>query len=206
MARSVRDIIESIVFAGMKPGTPASQPQRKGRFGALRARIDRWLAGGAAPSDPLYLSRRTVGQRLRRVAVVAAPCLVVAGLISLGLTRYFVKKTPMPKLDMSPAEIAAKMLPNMDSVKLNTNRDVDVVEVHVDHSKGTALMGTVMNNTTHPIEMTEIVFDLTDSTGSQLGGVSQRMENLAPQVRQNFRLPIEQTSANFVLVREVRTH
>jgi hypothetical protein len=93
----------------------------------------------------------------------------------------------------------------MDHIKLDTNRDVDVMEVHVDHSKGTVLTGTVMNNTTHQIESAEIVFDLTDSTGSQLGGVSQRLENLSPKIRQNFRLPIEQSTAISVVVREVKT-
>jgi hypothetical protein len=97
------------------------------------------------------------------------------------------------------------MLPNMDQVKLDTNRDVDIMEVHVDSTKGTAVMGTVMNNTTHAIHSAEIVFDLTDSTGTQLGGVSQRLENLAPKIRQDFRLPIVQSTASFVLVREVKT-
>ncbi len=189
----------------MKPaGQPVAAPQRKGWLGRLRARLDRFLAGDAQ-SDPLYLTHRTIGQRLRVVAVIGTPCLVVAGLMALALTNYFVKKTPVPKLDMSPGELAAKMLPNMDHIKLDTNRDVDVMEVHVDHTKGAALTGTVMNNTNHEIQTAEIIFDLTDSTGSQLGGVSQKLENLAPQIRQNFRLPIEQTNARFVLVREVKT-
>jgi hypothetical protein len=208
MARSFRGIIESIVYAGMKPGAPAAQVQRHGRFARLRTLLDRWLVGSAAPSDPLYLTRRTIGQRIMRAAVIATPCLIVAGFIVLALNRYFVKTTPVPKMDMAPGEIAAiaaKMLPNMDHVKLDTNRDVDVLEVHVDHSKGLALTGTVMNNTSHRIETAEIIFDLTDATGSQLGGVSQRVENLAPQARQTFRLPIEQRDASFVLVREVRT-
>jgi hypothetical protein len=132
--------------------------------------------------------------------------LIVAGLIALALSNYFVKKTVMPRLDLSPAEIAAKMLPNLDHVNLDTNRDVDVLEVHVDHTKGTVLAGTVMNNTGHQIHTAEIVFDLTDETGTQLGGVSQRLENLPPRIHQDFRLPIEQSNASYALVREVRTH
>jgi hypothetical protein len=108
-------------------------------------------------------------------------------------------------MDMTPGELAAKMLPNMDHVKLDTNRDVDVLEVHIDRSKGMALTGTVVNNTSRQIPNAEIIFDLTDASGSQLGGVSQRMENLVPQVRQSFRLPIQTSGANYVLVREVRT-
>ena len=143
---------------------------------------------------------------MKFAAVTGIPCLIVAGLMTLALTNYFVKKTATPKFDMSPGERAAKMLPKMDNVKLDTNRDVDVIEVHIDRSKGIALAGTVMNNTSHSIETAEIIFDLTDAAGSQLGGVSQRIENLAPQIRHTFRLPIEQTDAALVLVREVRTH
>jgi hypothetical protein len=133
---------------------------------------------------------------------------VAAGLIALGLNSYFVKKIPEPKYDLSVAEraaAAAKMLPDIDHIKVDTNRDVDVMEVHIDSTGGTALMGTVKNNTAHEIRTADIVFDLTDSAGSQLGGVSQRLENLAPQTRVNFRLPIEQNNAKFALVREVKT-
>lgn len=208
MARRFREVIESIVFAGMKPGGAAAQSPRMRWLGPLRAPVERFLSGGLAPSDPLYLTNRTFGQRIRFAVVIGTPCVIVASLMALALSDYFVKKTAEPKLDPSPAEraaMAAKMLPNMDNVKLDTNRDVDVMEVHIDRTKGIALMGTVMNNTTHEIHSAEIVFDLTDSYGSQLGGVSQQLENLAPQIRQNFRLPIEQSSARFVLVREVNT-
>jgi len=71
--------------------------------------------------------------------------------MALALSNHFVKKTVMPRLDLPPAEVAAKMLPNLDHVKLDTNRDVDVMEVHVDRTKGTVVMGTVMNNTAHQI-------------------------------------------------------
>jgi hypothetical protein len=205
MASRLREVFESIVFAGMKPGAPAAQSRRMRWLGPLRTPIERLLSGGPAPSDPLYLTNRTIWQRTRVVVVIGTPCVIVAGLIAMALSNYFVKKTVMPKLDLSPGEIAAKMLPNMDHVVLDTNRDVAVIEVHVDHTKGTVLAGTVMNNTTHKIQTAEIVFDLTDDTGTQLGGVSQRLENLPPRIHQEFRLPIEQSTASFALVREVRT-
>ena len=110
MAGTFRRVIESIVFAGMKPGAPATPAQSRGWLGPWRARFDRLLAGGAAPSDPLYLTRRTLGQRMKFAAVTGIPCLIVAGLMTLALTNYFVKKTATPKFDMSPGERAAKML------------------------------------------------------------------------------------------------
>jgi hypothetical protein len=209
MARRFREVIESIVFAGMKPGAPAPQSQRMRWLGPLRRPVERLLSGGPAPSDPLYLTNRTIGQRVRFAVVIGTPCVIVASLMILALSRYFVKKTPEPNLDPSLATVAAlaaKTLPDMDHVKIDTNRDVDVMELHIDRTKGIVLTGTVMNKTAHEIHAADIVFDLTDSTGSQLGGVSQRFEDLAPQIRQDFRLTIEQSTARFALVREVRTH
>jgi hypothetical protein len=205
MSRRTRELIESIIFAGMKPGAPVGRPHPMRWLQPLLRPIERFLSGGAAPSDPLYLSRRTTGQRIRFALLIGTPGVIVTGLMALALSNNFVKKTVMPRLDLPPAEVAAKMLPNMDRVKLDTNRDVDVMEVHVDRTRGTVVMGTVMNNTAHQIHSAEIVFDLTDAMGSQLGGVSQKIENLPPQNRQAFRLPIEQRTASLVLLREVKT-
>ena len=59
--------------------------------------------------------------------------------------------------------------------------------------------------TGHPLETAEIVFDLSDAFGSHLGGVTQRLENLEPQKRQQFRMAIDQKDARFAIVSEVRT-
>lgn len=203
MIRRIREVIESIVFAGMQPGGPAIQSQRMRWLGPLRKPIERLLSGGPAPSDPLYLTNRTLWQKMKFGLVLGVPCLIVVS--ALVLNNYFVKKAPDAKPSLTPAEIASRMLPNLDRVQVETNRDVDVMEVHIDRNKGTAVTGTIMNNTSHQIHNTEIVFDLTDATGSQLGGVVQRIENLPPKLRQSFRLPVAQTAASFALVREIKT-
>lgn len=208
MFRRLRQIFESIAYAGMKPASAAAPARRLGWLGPLRGPAERLLSGGSTPLDPLYLTNRTFAQRARAWLVIGIPCLIVVGLVALATSSYFVKKTAMPNLDLSPAELAAaaaKMLPDIDHIKVNTNRDVDVMEVRIDRGAGTSLMGTVKNNTAHEIRTADIVFDLTDSSGSQLGGVRQRLENLAPLTRVNFRLPIEQNNASYALVREVKT-
>jgi hypothetical protein len=65
--------------------------------------------------------------------------------------------------------------------------------------------GTVKNNTDHLIHSTEIILNLTDRTGSHLGAVSAKVDNLAPNATARFQLPIEQKDASFALVREVYT-
>jgi len=65
--------------------------------------------------------------------------------------------------------------------------------------------GTVKNNTDHLIHTTEIILNVTDSTGSHLGAVSARVDNLAPRATAKFQVFIEQKDAAFALVREVQT-
>jgi hypothetical protein len=205
MASRFREVIESIVYAGMKPGAPAAQSQRMRWLGPLRRPVERLLSGGSAPSDPLYLTNRTLGQKIRFAAAIGVPCLAVVTVMTLALSNYFVKKGPGPKPEPTARERAESILPNLGDIRVNTNRDVDVMELRIDRTSGIALLGTAMNNTAHEIQTAELVFDLVDSSGSQLGGVSQRLEKLAPQTRLDFRLPILQKTAQFALVREVRT-
>jgi hypothetical protein len=49
-----------------------------------------------------------------------------------------------------------------------------------------------------------MIFELADVTGSQLGRVSARVENLAPRATKSFRVPIRQRNAAVALVRELR--
>jgi hypothetical protein len=88
---------------------------------------------------------------------------------------------------------------------IEVNKDVQVLEAHVELEGGSKLTGTARNNTDHLIHTAEIVFNLTDQSGSQVGAVSAQVENLAPNATVRFQVPIEQTNAAFALVREVRT-
>src|SRR5262249_17475090 len=77
MANRLRDLIESVVFAGLKPGAPSSPRQNK-RLGSLGRQLDRFLDGGAQ-SDPLYLSNRSLMQRARFVAGILVAWLLGGG-------------------------------------------------------------------------------------------------------------------------------
>ena len=174
----IRKVIESIVFAGMKTGS--ERP------------------------DPLYVSNRTFVQKAAFAAVIGIPCLVVAALMVAAMTNVFQRKPVAAQIDPTPAETAAKMLPDVNQIKVDTNHDLEVIEVHVDRSGKPAVAGAVRNNTNHMIHDAEIVFDLSDINGSQLGGVKQELRNIMPHLRTDFRLPVAQANAVFVLVREVK--
>jgi hypothetical protein len=105
---------------------------------------------------------------------------------------------------LTVAEVAARILPNMDkNIQLAVNKDVEVVEVHVDLTSH-KLVGALKNNTDRALGA-EVVFDLTDAVGSQVGAVVGRVERIAPQGRADFQFLIKQQDAAFALVREVRT-
>jgi hypothetical protein len=205
MLKQLRQSLNSIVFAGLKPDAPREQAARLRWLGPLRGLLERVLQA-PAPSDPLYLSNRTFDQKAKLGLAIAVPCLIVVGLTALGLSHFFRAKGPGPAAEPTAAEVAVKLLPNMSKIgNIEVNKDVQVLEAHVELEGGAKLTGTARNNTDHLIHTAKIVFNLTGQGGSQVGAVSAQVENLAPNATVRFQVPIEQTNAAFALVREVQT-
>ncbi len=173
--KRLRQIFESIVYAGLKP------------------------------RDPFYLSNRTTGQRIRLAGLIAVPCLVVLGGVSLAALGYFNKSSqlPPPAKPLSNAEIAAQMLPGLNKdIHVETNQDVQVVDVAVGHGR---ISGSVKNTTAHSIEDAEVIFDLADARGSGVGAVSCKFKRLPPGASTSFQNPVAQTDAVYAIVREVHS-
>jgi len=205
MFKRFRQFIDSIVFAGLKPDAPREQAKSRPWLGPLHGLADRILSR-PAPSDPLYLSNRTIDQKVKLALLIAVPCLILAGGVLLLLSNNFRANGPGPAPDLPASVLAAKLLPNVDkTIKIEINNDVQVVEAHVEHEGGLKVSGTVKNNTDRQIHTTEIILNLTDAVGSHLGAVSAKVDNLAPNTTMKFQVPLEQKDAAFALVREVYT-
>ena len=173
-------------------------------LGPLSGPIERLLSGGPAPSDPLYLTNRTTGQKIKIAVAVGIPCMVLAWVVYGMLTNSFDFGEPPPAHEASASEVAAKLLPHLDpNMRIEIDKDVEVTEVRVEHGAQMSLVGSMKNTTNHEIHLAEAVFDLTDSGGSQLGGVSAKIENFKAGSTASFRVPIQQTEASFALVREI---
>jgi hypothetical protein len=109
-----------------------------------------------------------------------------------------------PAGEPTSAEINQKILPNLDkNIHVEVNRDLEVMEVHIEHSTDPQLVCTARNNTKHAILNGEVIFDLTDASGSQLGAVTVPM-SLPPLSSTKFQVAIRQQTAAFALVREAR--
>jgi hypothetical protein len=202
--KRLREFFESIAYAGLKPSgqKPAAQPDTFS--GRLRTKIDNFISGGPAPNDPLYLTNRSFSQKAKPWLIIGIPCFVLLAAIGVMLSNILDPPETKPVAEPTAKEVAAKILPNLDSnLKIENNTDVEAIEVKVEHTGGSKLLGSVRNNTNHEIPIAHMVVDLTDTNGSQVGGVEVTIEAIPPSKTKSFSVPIAQHGAAFALVREV---
>jgi|SRR5271157_4832553 len=207
MPKRFRQFIDSVVFAGLKPDAHREQVKRKRWLGLgwLQSLADRVLSR-PAPSDPLYLSNRTFDQKMKLAVAIAIPCVVVVAGVVLLLTNYFDANAPGPAPEPSAAVLAAQLLPNLDkTIQIEVNKDVQVLDAHVVDDGGGKVVGTVKNNTGRLIHTAQIALNLTDMTGSHVGAVDVKVDNLAPNATAKFQVPTQAKNVSLVLVREVVT-
>jgi hypothetical protein len=98
------------------------------------------------------------------------------------------------------------MLPDLTDIKIESNRDVDVVEIRVEKGDSIRVTGTLKNKSNHPVASADIACEVTDSGGTQLTALSIHADNLPPGGTRDFAIPITQQDAAFVLVRSITTH
>jgi hypothetical protein len=181
MFKRIKQLFENLAYTGLKP-----------------------QSGGA--SDPLYLSNRTLGQKLRAWSLVGIPIVVVLAGLGLVLFGFFDKDAPIapPPAGISNAEMAQKMLPDLNQdLHVETQHDLEVEDVHVVVGSPSRLVGLAKNNSGRQISHAELVFDLTDRSGSRQGAVSTELKNIASKSSVPFQFAIESSAATFALVREV---
>jgi hypothetical protein len=196
----LRKFLESIVFAGMKPGTQtAAKPQPKW-LGPLRGPLERLLSGGPAPTDPLYLTNRSLTQKLKSWSLLAVPCLILVAGVAYTLRTLNPPETK-PVQEPTAAEISARLQLPKD-IKLAPASEVQVLEIRVD---GSQVVGAVRNNSARDIPVVKLIIDLTTASGSQVGAVDATLEKLPASGRRDFQIPIKQRDAALALVREIAT-
>lgn len=184
------------------------------RLDAIARKMERFFAGSSV-NDPLYLTNRTLGQKIRIAVLIGTPVLAVGGLIYMALGKQFDRPSARQReADIVAAsrpkeptgEVTAKVLPNLDKTYASEqSKDVDIVEAAVSRGGEPVLTGRIRNNTDAMVRVADIVFDITDDEGSQLGGVAVRVENVPPKSTAPFRMPLPQRSARTALVREVHS-
>ncbi|MGO9228769.1 MAG: FxLYD domain-containing protein [Bryobacteraceae bacterium] len=200
----LRALFESFVYAGLKPRGPGVEPVKP--RSAWRQRLDR-IINGPPNTDPLYLSNRTVWQRIRAWVVILVPAVLVLAVLVLAWSGVFQSDEPPKLKEPTAAERAARVLPNFNpKIQLPANHELDVQDAHVEHGSPTRVAGVVRNNTDHTIASADMAFDLLDDRGSRLGAVSTHVEQLSPHSTTPFRFVVKQDNAEHVLVRDYEVH
>lgn len=197
MPGRIRKFIESITYAGLKPSVRAGAAEG-GKPGGLRAMLDR-LISGRAPSDPLYLSHRSWKQKLRLGLVVGIPCLLLAGVVALGLSHIFAPERAPSKAPTN-AQIVANLLPNLEKTVDTTPKEVEIQDLHTETVGPPKIVGTLKNNTDRVVAV-EFTIDLTDIRGSKLDAVTERVEKSPAKSSVPFEFPIDDKDAAAALVR-----
>lgn len=207
MFKRIKHFLENLAYAGLKPqGARPAQASPEPRNTAIGAWFESKLTK-AGPSDPLYLSNRTLGQKLKSRAIVGIPVTLVLAGIGLVLFGVFDRSAPItpPPPGLTNAQMAERMLPDLNKdLHIETHHDLDVEDVHVVVGAPNHLVGIAKNNTDHSIPKAELFFDLTDRSGSRQGAVSTELKNVASKSSAPFQFAIESSAATFAMVREVR--
>jgi len=201
--KRLRDFLQSIIYAGMKQHEPENRSADPAVSDRLLRPFERFL-NGPGSADPLYVTNRTVGQRIRVGVLIAIPPLLVLGIGGAVIVHFNRSVRPKQPRQMSNAEIAAKMLPNLNDVSVYSNKDIDVMDVNVRQSEGGSISGTLRNNSDRPLDGIEVIFDLTNAMGSRRGAVSCKVAHIDAKGRARFETAIAQKDAAFAIVREIR--
>jgi hypothetical protein len=216
MLKRLRQYFEKIAYAGLEPqgGRPAQKASDSPKAEAAKSKspggMRAWLEGKltqAGPADPLYLSNRTFAQRAKAWALIAVPVVIILATVGLALSGVFRSEAPVTPVVLTPpnADAAAKVLADLKpDLRIESQHDLEIDDVHVVKGSPLHLAGMAKNTTDHEIAKAELVFDLTDKTGSRQGAVSTELKNIRPNAMTPFDFPIEQTTVSFALVREIR--
>ena len=197
---AIRRFLESLAFAGLKPGAQnAPRPQPKW-LGPLRKPIENLLSGGPTPNDPLYLTNRTAAQKLKSWSLALIPCLLMA--VGVGYWLRSIHPPEAAPVNAHPAVQAKSQLPRDfgKDIKFPPPPDVRVLEVRVD---GARLLGAVQNTSTRKIPLVRLIVDLVTIHNTAVGAAEVTVTDLPPSGRKSFEVPIKQRDAAYALVRDI---
>lgn len=174
------------------------------RLGSLRDKIELFLSGGRAPSDPFYLSNRTWKQKLRLALVIATPTALLVFALALVFTNVYAPKAAPPK-EVSAAEMMAKLLPDLEkTANVDTYKDAEIAELRVLRDGAPRIAGILKNKTDRVISV-EFDLDLTNLDGSRVGTATERVEKAPALSSLPFEFPVHNPEVAYALVRKVRT-
>jgi hypothetical protein len=174
-----------------------SDMEGKTKAAGLRGSIERLLAG-RAPTDPLCASNRTFRQKAAMAFWLLLPAAAVAAAFLYAANQRHAVNEETPAVREEPASPPVKIdVPPSNAV-------LDLESARVVRSSPPRLEGAARNKTGRRIGRAELVFQMTDEEGSNLGAVRVELKDIPPQGRAEFSVPLEDARAAEAVLREVR--
>jgi hypothetical protein len=171
----------------------------------VRVRMER-LISGRAPSDPLYLTNRTWQQKMKTAALVGVPLIILMATIAIAATDVFhLHKTDAYEHPLTEAQPVAPQnkLPEPKLVPA----DLEVVNIRIaKDAHPPVVTGILRNNTNAKVDSAQVSYYLADTGGSLVGTDTIDVQNVQPHSSVTFHVPLKTASAQYVIVREVRTN
>ena len=169
------------------------------RFQSLRDLFEKVAFAGLKPEQSALPGPTTLG---RKILIGAALAALAALLVGLGIVLQTHANKP-------EAAAAAEPPPAAPAAPLNAekSREVTVEEIAFRDNRDEThlIVGTLRNLSARRIAHCEVSFDVTTRAGSQIGGVSTTVFNVAPHGTVRFEIPVPQKDAAFAMVRELHT-
>jgi len=139
-------------------------------------------------------------QRVRPWLVFGLPAL----LVGVGIWFYTSRLRPSgpPPRELTKAEIAAKLLPELKDLKVDSVHDVDLLNLRVEKSPMMA-KGAVRNRTNRQLRNVDVMLAMLDRGGSLRGSVTARITNIAPGETTPFSVPLADPKVASLLLREI---
>jgi hypothetical protein len=180
------------------------------RLDRLRTRVE-LLVSGRAPSDPLYLTNRTWGAKLKIALLIAVPVLLLVALAVIGAANRVQVGAGDP-YGQPPSEAApvadaaapsATGKPSPDPVLGST--DLEVLNIRIARDAHSPVVtGIVRNKTDRKVDKAEVSYFLVDREGSLVGTDSVIVASVQPHGSVAFRNPLKLARAEYVFVRDAR--
>jgi hypothetical protein len=180
------------------------------RLDRLRSRIELFVSG-RAPSDPLYLTNRTWGQKLKIALLIAVPVLLLVALAVIGAANRVqvgaADPYGQPPVEAAPrtdaAAPSATGKPSPDPVLGST--DLEVLNIRIARDAHSPVVtGIVRNKTDRKVDKAEVSYFLVDREGSLVGTDSVIVASVQPHGSVAFRNPLKLARAEYVFVRDAR--
>ena len=169
----------------------------------LRSRFEDFISG-RAPNDPLYLTNRTLQQKIKIAALVAVPVVILLALVLAATTDVFRSRRSDPyEHPVAQAQISTTQAPSLPAPTLALT-ELDVVNIRIVKDPRSPLVtGVVRNHTNAKVDAAEVSYYLVDEQGNVVGTDTTEVQNVAARGSAVFRVPLKIPHAQYVLVRDV---